>query len=112
MFLRSQHDFKIQLPLYILQSDWLIRLFPSSPFSFWVSLGVRGSLVQRSYRLEYNRMVNPPEKHGKIPIKTANTGDLWSRMKRSKTQYNVDAGKKIILLIYEHNVSHSSWLHV
>ena len=36
-------------------------------------------------------------------------GVLWSRTKRSKTQYNKGAGKEIILLIYEYNVSHSSW---
>ena len=41
MFLRGQHDFKIQLPLYFLQPDWLIRLFPSNlkmisyPLSPW-----------------------------------------------------------------------------
>ena len=27
VFLRGQHDFKIQLPLYFLQPDWLIRSF-------------------------------------------------------------------------------------
>ena len=31
-------------------------------------------------------------------------------MKRSKIQYNKGAGKEIIILIYEYNISHSSWL--
>ena len=37
-----------------------------------------------------------PENHGEIWIKTVNIGDLWSRMKRSKTQCNIGAGKEII----------------
>ena len=53
-------------------------------------------------------MANPLEKHGEKWIKMANIGDLWSRTKQSKTQYNI-GGKEIILLIYKHNVSHSSW---
>ena len=32
--------------------------------------------------------------------KTVNIGELWSRTKRSKTQYNIGAAKEIILLIY------------
>ena len=45
MFLRGQHDFKIQLPLYFLQPDWLIQLFPSNlkmisyPLSLWGFVG-------------------------------------------------------------------------
>ena len=45
MFLRGQHDFKIQLPLYFLQPDWLIQLFPSNlkmisyPLSPWGFVG-------------------------------------------------------------------------
>ena len=33
---------------------------------------------------------------GEIWIKTVNIGDLWSRMKRSKTHCNIGAGKEII----------------
>ena len=40
-----------------------------------------------------------------------NIGDLWSRTKRSKAQYNIGAGKEIIFLIYELNVSHSTWIN-
>ena len=43
------------------------------------------------------------KKHREIWIKTANTGDLWRGTERSKTQYNIGAGKEIILLIYELN---------
>ena len=50
----------------------------------------------------------PSRKHGEILIKTENYGDLRSRTKRSKTQYNTGVGKEINLLIYEHNVSHCS----
>ena len=32
---------------------------------------------------------------GKYGLKTVNIGDLWSRMKRSKTQCNIGAGKEI-----------------
>ena len=45
MFLRGQHDFKIQLHLYFLQPDWLIRSFPdnlnmiSCPLSLWGFVG-------------------------------------------------------------------------
>ena len=39
---------------------------------------------------------NSPENHGEIWIKTVNIGDLWNRMKRSKTQCNIGAGKEII----------------
>ena len=70
MSLRGQHDFKIQWSLYLLQPDWLIRLFPSNletnshPFSLWPSLGVRDSLVPRSNTNQLtNRMANPREKH-------------------------------------------------
>ena len=77
MFLRCQHDFKIQLPLYFLQLDWLIRSFPSN--------------LYRRTRTDIS-----PENHGEIWIKTVNIGDLWSRMKRSKTQCNIGAGKEII----------------
>ena len=34
--------------------------------------------------------------NGEIWIETVNVGDLWSRMKRSKTQCNIRAGKEII----------------
>ena len=37
-------------------------------------------------------------------------GILWYRTKRSKIQYNKGADKEIIILIYEYNISHSSWL--
>ena len=45
MFLRGQHDFKIRLPLYFLQSDWLIQSFRSNlktisyPLSLWGFVG-------------------------------------------------------------------------
>ena len=48
MFLRGQHDFKIQLPLYFLQPDWVIRSFPSNlrtisyPLSPWGFVGRPG----------------------------------------------------------------------
>ena len=43
-----------------------------------------------------------PKKHGEIWIteKRQILGILWSRTKRSKIQYNKDAGKEIILLNY------------
>ena len=41
MFLRGQHDFKIQLPLYFLQPDWLIRSFPSNLKTISYTLNVR-----------------------------------------------------------------------
>ena len=43
-----------------------------------------------------NRQIHQKIMDGEIWIKTVNIGDLWSRMKRSKTQCNIGAGKEII----------------
>ena len=77
----------------------------------WASVIVRfsGRTVRSTNELT-SQMANLPEKHGEIWIKTVNFGDLWSRSKRSKTQYNIGTGKEIILLIYVLNVSHRSCL--
>ena len=118
IFLRGLQDFKIQLPLYFLLLDWLIRSFPSNletishPFTLWVSLGSEevwfsGRTVWDTNELT-NKIANSPEMHRKIWIKTTNIEDLWSRTKLWKTQYNIGAGKELILLLFEHNVSHSS----
>ena len=49
------------------------------------------------FKLNSNSLIEKlPEKYGEIWIKMVNIGDLWSRMKRSKTQYNIGADKEII----------------
>ena len=54
LFLRGKHNFKIQLPLYFQQPDWLSWSFPSNlittshPFFLWLLLRVCSILVQQS----------------------------------------------------------------
>ena len=63
----------------------------------WASMAVwfSGSTVRNTNKLT-NGMANPPKKHRKIKlwVKAANIGDLWRRMKRSKTQYNIGADQQ------------------
>ena len=84
--------------------DRFVLLHKSPIFAWfrWASVVVwfSGRTVRSTNELTRNRMANPQENHGEKWIKTANIGDLWSRTKRSKTQYNISAGKEIILLIY------------
>ena len=103
---KGQHDFKMQLPLYFLQPDWLMRSFPnnleaiSHPCFAGASVVVwfSGRTVRNTDKLT-NRMANSAE-----CIKTENIGDLRSRTERSKTQHSIGAGKEITLLIYEHKL--------
>ena len=48
------------------------------------------------------------KEHGETWIKSENTEDLWSRTKQEKTQYNISAGKEIILLIHELKLSRTA----
>ena len=84
--------------------------FPPIPYFDFAGRPWQSCLaVVREYKRTDKSNGEPPKKHGEIWIKIVNKGDLWSRTKQSKRQHNIGAGKEIILLIYEHNVSHSSW---
>ena len=60
----------------------------------WATVGLwfSGHTVRNTNELE---LTNHRKIMGKYGLKTVNIGDLWSRMKRSKTQCNTGAGKEI-----------------
>ena len=74
MFLRGQHDFKIQLPSYFLEPDWLIRSFPSNlkndflPTLYlgfrWATVGIWFSGHRITNELELTNYQKIMEKYG------------------------------------------------
>ena len=74
MFLRGLHDFKIQLPLYLLQPDLLIRSFPNNlktisyPLSLWGFNGrpclFGSAVVRNTNELELTNHQKSREKYG------------------------------------------------
>ena len=87
LFLQGEHNFKIQLPLYFQQPDWLSWSFPSNLKI--LSFGFRCAsvvfwFISLTVRSTNNWQIENRNKHGEIWIKTANIGDFMEQNKAIK----------------------------